>query len=277
MRRADAEKPGCLISKNLTKTSSCPSEHKEQPENFYPHLQIFYRQHIHVYIKANIYVLQSDRSPTANPSPAALPGLVWRYLMWIHGSEMHEFRPSTRTFLSSPVPFGSSAPSPRTCRRGRGRQEGQAAQEKPVGSAAAILLQSVCTHTSVGKRERMETARASVCMCVCVCDAEREGEHVILWYLSEHKQSVVTWFGTHLCLSLCHCLTQARRHAGRVFIMRSCVSGCHRITQLHKLREATRLERQQRRPFRCIVNLAPTPKGTFPPKGLSSKCVKMAI
>lgn len=36
VRRADAEKPGCLIFKNLTKTTSSHSKPKEPSDNFIP-------------------------------------------------------------------------------------------------------------------------------------------------------------------------------------------------------------------------------------------------
>lgn len=81
VRRADAEKPGCLIFKNLTKTTSSHSKPKEPSDNFIPHLQLFDRQHIYVYMKANIYVLQSERSPQLTPP---LPP-CWAGLTVLHG------------------------------------------------------------------------------------------------------------------------------------------------------------------------------------------------
>lgn len=69
-------------------------------------------------------------------------------------SEMHEFRREAHTHFVSPLRLFCFPP------RARPRREGeQATQQKPVGSAAAILLQSVCTHLSGSEGKRKETVR----------------------------------------------------------------------------------------------------------------------
>lgn len=79
VRRADAEKPGCLrISQRPPVLTLNQRNHLNQ---LYPHLQLFDRQHIHVYMKANIYVLQSERSPQLTPP---LPP-CWAGLTVLHG------------------------------------------------------------------------------------------------------------------------------------------------------------------------------------------------
>lgn len=182
VRRADVEKLGCLSFRCFKK------KHKTLPPSHH-HLQILYWQDIYAYI----YVLQSESPPpslpknththTTNPSLATLPGwsdntrhgfmaswlLQWN--AWIQTRSTHT--------LFRPCAFFCFPP------RARPRREGeQATQQKPVGSAAAILLQSVCTHLSGSEGKRKGTVRDPrsvikgmcfhACVCVCVCETERE-------------------------------------------------------------------------------------------------------
>lgn len=111
VRRADAEKPGCLIFigglKNLTKNTKSHPKHKEQSENFIPTSR---------YCTDSTYtvcLLQSKRIcaaiwklPTYNPSPATLLGwsdntqhgfMASRPLWW------DAWIQTRHTHLSSPV------------------------------------------------------------------------------------------------------------------------------------------------------------------------------
>lgn len=68
MRRADAEKLGCLIFR-IKNTKSHFKMFLPPPTSRY-----FNKQHMYACLKANIHVLQSESSPTAIPSPATLLG-----------------------------------------------------------------------------------------------------------------------------------------------------------------------------------------------------------
>lgn len=199
--------------------------------------------------------------------------------MWIHGIPTSAARcmNSNPTHTKTPV-FASALTL--LLALSLGEMGEQATQQKPVGTAAAILLQSVCTHTSEqsgGERKETETARDwggerwNECVCVSVCETvrEREGderEDVILWCPPKHKQSGIVVHMGLTAPSLFPLLNPGlRKMLAGIF----CVfQKNNKIkTQLCKSPEASMLERLQRRrlqtesklrELRCIIPLTPT-------------------
>lgn len=207
----------------------------------------YFTDRTYMLTKANIYVLQSESPPpslpknththTTNPSLATLPG--WSdntrhgfMASWLLQWDAWIQTRSTHT-LFRPCAFFCSPP------RARPRREGeQATQQKPVGSAAAILLQSVCTHLSGSEGKRKGTVRDPrsvikgmcfhACVCVCVKQREREASSYDTYPCINNPKSS-TWIRPHPASSLLQ--TLAGEHIGRMLAVHFFALVLHRKKQ----------------------------------------------
>lgn len=194
--------------------------------------------------KANIHVLQSEKLPTATSHPPLPPATL---LGW-SGETQIGFMASwplqrDAWIQTRHTPLLACALTLLLSLREKGREGEQATQQ--MGTAAAILLQSVCTHTlvQVGEtgRDWKGVIKLNVFACVCAYNGERRRHEISPSANSQES----TWVRPHPASSP----TKNPKPENTLAAFYHCTNalwgftGRRKKTQHCKLPEACRLER----------------------------------